>query len=60
MRGKGLGLRLMQLGLAQASAVQPCPVTCAVDLRNAPALKLYQWLGFAEFARRIALVHPIR
>lgn len=57
LRGKGLGARLMRLGLDNVAAMSPEPaVTCAVDNRNAPARRLYGQLGFEPFAQRLALV----
>lgn len=35
------------------------PITCAVDRRNTPALKLYERLGFSSFGRRLALVRGL-
>jgi len=59
LRGTGLGLKLMVLGLESAIRTDATQVTCAVDLRNAPALKLYGRLGFHEFGRRVAMVCPV-
>jgi ribosomal protein S18 acetylase RimI-like enzyme len=59
LRGKGIGGLLLQMGLARIDSSGGSPMTCAVDLRNTPALHLYQRLGFAEFGRRVALVRPI-
>ena len=41
-RGTGIGTQLMQVALAQADV----PVLLTVDPNNAPAVKLYQSLGF--------------
>jgi ribosomal protein S18 acetylase RimI-like enzyme len=59
LRGKRLAERLLCMGIAEVEMACPSPITCAVDLRNQPALQLYQRLGFREFARRVALVRPI-
>jgi ribosomal protein S18 acetylase RimI-like enzyme len=59
LRGQGLGYRLMELGLEAALRTDATQVTCAVDLRNGPAQKLYSRLGFQEFGRRVAMVRPI-
>lgn len=56
IRGQGLGLKLMELGLENAVRTDATQVTCAVDLRNIPARKLYAKLGFNEFGRRVAMV----
>jgi ribosomal protein S18 acetylase RimI-like enzyme len=34
-------------------------LTCAVDTRNAPAMRLYHRLGFERFATRIPLVRAL-
>jgi ribosomal protein S18 acetylase RimI-like enzyme len=60
LRGKGLARGLMQFGIAHVTAMQPSwPVACAVDEANAPAVKLYDALGFRAFARRIGLVKRV-
>lgn len=46
--GKGRGGAKLQGG-----------VTCAVDVRNVPAMKLYQRLGFARFGLRVPLVRAL-
>lgn len=59
LRGRGMARRLMQAGLAALAGRPERDVTLAVDTRNAPALRLYESLGFKAFARRTALVRPI-
>lgn len=59
LRAKGVGTRLMNLGLSHLKGIDADSVTCAVDLRNAPAIRLYQRCGFREVSRRVALVRPI-
>jgi len=63
LRGRGLGERLMRDALALAAARRKRDsaesMTCAVDRRNAPALRLYARLGFEESAARVALVRPL-
>jgi ribosomal protein S18 acetylase RimI-like enzyme len=59
LRARKLGSGLLRMGLARLDSTGGLPVTCAVDLRNAPALRLYERLGFHEFGRRVALVRPI-
>lgn len=56
LRGRGLGLALMQMALARLGPVPADHVACAVDVRNEPAMRLYERLGFAPFASRVALV----
>ncbi len=60
LRGCGFGRRLMEHGLAHLVGTPELHVTCAVDERNAPALRLYGALGFVEFARRFAFVKSLR
>ncbi len=59
IRGHGLGSSLLTLGLSGAIRTAAGQVTCAVDLRNAPARRLYERFGFKEFGRRIAMVRPL-
>lgn len=59
MRGKGLGQRILSHGLRALAGRTEEAVTCAVDVRNEPALRLYRGAGFGEFARRLALVRPV-
>lgn len=67
VRGLGLGKRLMDLGLracrrtaGSAGRAGGWDVTCAVDASNAPAMKLYEGLGFRPFQKRVAFVRPVR
>lgn len=60
LRGSGLAGKLLCFSLARGRAANPgWTTTCAVDERNAPALKLYRALSFEAFARRVALVRPV-
>lgn len=59
LRGTGIGRRLLEHGLAHLVGRPESQVTCAVDERNEPALRLYRRAGFEEFARRVALVKPV-
>ena len=59
LRGKGLGRRLLELGLARLAVIPADHITCAVDLRNVPARRLYERLGFRDFGKRIAMVRPL-
>jgi ribosomal protein S18 acetylase RimI-like enzyme len=59
-RRKGLGKQLLTLALSQAAAIHAgWSMTCAVDQRNVPAVRLYEGLGFRAFARRVALVKRV-
>lgn len=60
LRHAGMGKRLLAMGLQTMRRIHPTwGVTCAVDERNTPALRLYDRLGFERVARRVALVRPI-
>ncbi|HVU64180.1 MAG TPA: GNAT family N-acetyltransferase [Phycisphaerales bacterium] len=73
VRGIGLGARLLGFGLRrlydhvlapQAHAGHPHlggsgGVTCAVDTRNTPAMKLYRRAGFERFGLRLPLVRSL-
>jgi ribosomal protein S18 acetylase RimI-like enzyme len=59
LRGRGVGTGLLRQSLAQVALVDAEFVACAVDDRNAPALRLYERHGFREFGRRVALVRPL-
>lgn len=60
LRGKGLSKILLTYAIAKARAQTPgWSVTCAVDERNVPALRLYTGMGFSVFGRRRALVRPV-
>ena len=60
VRGKGLGSRLLRMGMNRVHEAFPgWSVTCAVDARNAPALALYESLGFAAYAKRGAYVRSL-
>ena len=59
LRGKGAGKTLMIGALASLVGRHEQWVTCAVDMRNTPARRLYSGLGFSETARRTALIRVI-
>lgn len=56
LRGRGLARRLMRFALSKLADRNEREVSCAVDLRNTPAMRLYASLGFKETSRRRALV----
>ncbi|MDX2147396.1 MAG: GNAT family N-acetyltransferase [Planctomycetota bacterium] len=66
LRGKRVGSRLLALGLGQAFArsrepgVRVDAMTCAVDQRNTPALRLYERAGFTRVSARCAAVRALR
>lgn len=51
-RGSGLGRMLVQMGLNCAKTAGAEELVLAVDIRNQPALRIYEALGFQEFDRR--------
>lgn len=65
-RGNGLGRAALRLGLRTLYGLERSPrvvgaggVTCAVDTRNSPALRLYQAVGFEQTAVRIPVVRGL-
>lgn len=52
-RGMGFGKRVLEAGidLAQANGIRE--IVLAVDVRNSPAMRLYEELNFTQFDRRI-------
>lgn len=58
-RGLGLGRSVLQYAISQLGQIDISEVTCAVDNRNYPAIKVYQSLGFDRFDARVGFVAPI-
>lgn len=59
-RGHGLGRTLLMLGISTLARVSGASeLLCAVDERNAPALRLYESVGFRAFSSRRAFVRSI-
>ncbi|WP_428388089.1 GNAT family N-acetyltransferase [Mucisphaera sp.] len=59
-RRKGLAAKLLQLAIAHIAQRQPsATLFLAVDLRNAPALRLYHGLGFRQTAERAAYLDTV-
>ncbi|MEM1165798.1 MAG: N-acetyltransferase [Planctomycetota bacterium] len=59
LRGCGLGDALMCEGLAALASRPEASISCAVDLENVPARRLYERFGFVEFGRRLAMVRRL-
>jgi len=59
LRGRGIGSRLLAMGIERSRGPGLDEMTCAVDARNAPAIGLYERFGFRSFARRTAFVKPV-
>lgn len=58
-RGMGLGRRVLAHGIGHLSELDINEVTCAVDMRNTPAIRIYESLGFAPFDARVGFVAPV-
>lgn len=59
-RGRGVARWLLDHGLRSVSMRPESRITCAVDLRNGPAMRLYQRAGFARLGERTPFVRGIR
>lgn len=59
-RGKGLATSLMRRALFTARVRGDSGVHLAVDQANAPAMKLYQHLGFRATARKLAMIYVLK
>ncbi len=59
IRGRGVGGTVLRRALREVRRIKADEVTCAVDRSNAPALKLYESLGFEEFTGRVAFVKRV-
>ncbi len=59
-RGKGLATRLMQHALALARTNNDSGIHLAVDQENAPAMKLYNGLGFRATGRKVAMIYVLK
>jgi GNAT superfamily N-acetyltransferase len=60
LRGKGLARQLLQLAMFKLAGRPERSLACAVDMANAPAIKLYKDAKFRQFATRTALVRSLR
>jgi ribosomal protein S18 acetylase RimI-like enzyme len=60
-RGRGLGSAVLHevLGRLGERLRMSGGVTCAVDMRNTAALRLYQRAGFKRFSVRIPMIRPL-
>jgi ribosomal protein S18 acetylase RimI-like enzyme len=52
-RGMGFGKRILEAGLDLAHKNGIGEIVLAVDVRNSPAIRLYEQLNFSQFDRRI-------
>lgn len=55
-RGMGIGRQMLEYGISRMGALGAKEVTCAVDTRNAPAIHVYESLGFKRFDSRHGFV----
>jgi len=59
LRGVGVAGRLLRMGLGTLAERRQRTVTCAVDARNDPAMRLYTRHGFERFGERLAFVRGL-
>jgi mycothiol synthase len=59
LRGRRLAQRLLTHALTRIDAPDAREITCAVDTRNTPAVKLYHAMGFRNFGSRTRFVMPL-
>ncbi|MEL6330799.1 MAG: GNAT family N-acetyltransferase [Planctomycetota bacterium] len=59
LRGRGLGAKLLAMGIERVQRYPIEEIACAVDARNTPAQALYGRFGFTVFAERVAFVLPL-
>ncbi len=59
LRGRGMGAWLLRRAIGQIASRSERELTCAVDLRNEPAMAMYKSFGFQRFALRNAMVLPL-
>ena len=52
-RGMGFGQRVLEAGIDLAQKNEIREIVLAVDVRNSPAMRLYERLNFTQFDRRI-------
>lgn len=59
LRGRGVGSALLGHALNRVAGRAEGYVTCAVDTRNAPALRMYRNAKFKRFATRVPLIRSL-
>jgi ribosomal protein S18 acetylase RimI-like enzyme len=60
LRARGIGGSLLRMAFTEVSRRPEKSMTCAVDLRNHPALRLYESAGFQQFSTRVPMVRALR
>ncbi|MBO6740942.1 MAG: GNAT family N-acetyltransferase [Phycisphaerales bacterium] len=58
-RGLGLGRQVLRYATERMTHLGAKEITCAVDTRNTPALRVYESLGYTRFDSRLGFVSPI-
>jgi ribosomal protein S18 acetylase RimI-like enzyme len=58
LRGRGLGRTLLVQAIRDTAALGIPKLGLAVDIRNTPAMRLYEGMGFREIRRRLAWFVP--
>lgn len=59
LRGMGLARRVLEHALSNSAVRDAREVTCAVDSRNTPAVRLYHSMGFRAFGSRVGFVQAL-
>ncbi len=59
-RGLGLGRGVLEHAIHRLGPIDAREVTCAVDSRNLPAIKIYESLRFHRFDARVGFVAPVK
>jgi ribosomal protein S18 acetylase RimI-like enzyme len=59
LRARGIGASLLNMAFIDVARRSERSITCAVDLRNHPAMRLYESAGFQQFSTRIPMVKPL-
>lgn len=58
-RGMGLGRTVLEYGTERLRHLDAREVTCAVDTRNTPAMRVYESLGYTRFDSRLGFVSTL-
>lgn len=59
-RGLGLGRQVLAYGTERMRHLGAHEVTCAVDTRNTPAMRVYESMGYTRFDSRLGFVAPLK
>ncbi|MCA9303051.1 MAG: GNAT family N-acetyltransferase [Phycisphaerales bacterium] len=58
-RGLGLGRMLLNHAIRNARSLGASELSCAVDTRNTPALRIYESMGFTAFDARLGYIASV-